>query len=106
MNCFDAYQKYFSIDPHQEMSLPSIAMKAMFKNFSNDSPLVYSFDDRNKDIADIFRARVFGGLTNVYHRHVRLFDSPEEIAFRAKYSENGSRYSAIIRICFSNKPFY
>ena len=72
-------------------------MKAMFKNFSAESPLVFSFNDRNKDVADIFRSRVFGGLTNVYHRHVRLFESAEKIASRAKYSETGSRYTAILR---------
>ena len=103
MNCFETYENCFGVNPHNELSLPSIALKAMVENFKPDSAFVYTFDEDEKDIADIFRDRVFGGLTNVYHKHVRLYDSDQEIPYRAKYSKSGDRYSAILRIVSHNK---
>ena len=96
MNCFASYSECFSINPHAELSLPSIALKAMEANFKKDSPLVFTFSEDERKIADIFRDRVFGGLTNVYHRHVRLFDSAENIPERAKFAKSGDRFTAII----------
>ena len=96
INCFDSYTQCFDIDPHKELSLPSIALRAMVSNFKPTSPLVYTFGENERKIADIFRDRVYGGLTNVYHRHVRLFDSDEAIPDRAKFSKSGHRFSAII----------
>lgn len=69
----------------------------MFSSFREDSPLVVSPNDENKIIGDLYRDRVYGGLSNVYHRHVRLFDSPEDVPNRAKFSKSGDRFTAIIR---------
>ena len=97
MNCFNSYRNFFDVNPHAELSLPSLAQKAMIENFKKDSPFVYSFNEKNRKIGEIFRDRVYGGLTNVYHRHVRTFESEDHIPDRAKYSESGDRFSSILR---------
>ena len=97
INCFESYKRCFDIDPHYELSLPSIALKAMIENFEHTSPLVYTFGERDRSLAKFFRDRIYGGLTNVYHRHIRLYDSPEIVPDRAKYSESGHRFTAILR---------
>ena len=74
-------------------------MSAASKNMPqiDKSPHVISLDEpTERKIAEIFRDRVFGGLTNVYHRHVRLFDSEENVPERAKFSKSGDRFTAII----------
>ena len=75
LNSFKSLKTLFGEDPTLCLSLPALANNAMFKNFSLDSPLVYSFAKKNEDVRKIMRDNVVGGLVNVFRRHVSTYNS-------------------------------
>ena len=100
-NCFKAYYKYFGVNAITAMSLPSLAQEAMFRNYSPDAPLIYSFAEANREINELFRSRVFGGLVNTYRRHVCTYDRGD-IPKAARYADNGDPFTSIISLDFTS----
>ena len=100
-NCFKCYDQYFDVNAMSALSLPSLAMKAMFKNYSKTDPLIYSIPDKNKEINNIFRSNVEGGLVNVYRRDVTTMNL-ENVPDAAKYSENGDKFTFILGLDFNS----
>ena len=100
-NCFDSYFTYFGVNAITAMSLPSLAQEAMFKNYAADAPLIYSFSEAFKEINQLFRKNVYGGLVNVYRRHVCTYDK-EGIAKAARYADNGDPFTSIISLDFTS----
>ena len=101
-NCFSCYDQYFGINAITAMSLPSLASTAMFNNFDKKSPLIFSFSDANKEINELFRANVFGGLVNTFRRHVATYDTPVPIPRAARYADNGDPFTSIISLDFTS----
>ena len=100
--CFKAYREYFGVRPYTSLSLSSLAQDAMFQNFCDQSPYIYSFADAQKDINLLFRANVYGGIVNVYKRHVRTFDSDDNVPDTARHAPNGDPYTGIITLDFTS----
>ena len=87
-NCFRCYSIYFDVDPLSSHSLPGMAQQAMMKNFSPHSPLFYSIPNRFKEVNELFRSNVIGGLVNVYSRHASTDPDPN-LPFRVNHTANG-----------------
>ena len=89
--CFESFHAYFKTDPMLHFSLPSLAFKAMFANYEESDPLIFSFNDSH--IRDMFRDNIVGGLTNCYHRHINLTDglSPHN----SKFSPSNDRFTSV-----------
>ena len=100
-NCFKCYDQYFNVNAMSSLSLPSLALNAMFKNYAKNDPLVYSIPEKNKEINSIFRSNVEGGLVNVYRRDVTTMDS-DDVPLAAKYSNNGNRFTFILSLDFNS----
>jgi hypothetical protein len=100
-NCFKCYDQYFGVNAMLALSLPSLAMKAMFKNYSKTDPLVFSIPEKNKEINRIFRSNVEGGLVNVYRRDVTTNDS-DDLPHSAKYADNGDKFTFILGLDFNS----
>ena len=101
-NCFKSYNTFFGVNPQSALSLPSLAQEAMFKNYSLDAPYIYSFRDLNKDVNALFRDNVYGGIVNVFRRHVSTYDQEIELPRAARYSDNGNAFSSIISLDFTS----
>ena len=101
-NCFTCYDKYFGVNPITALSLPALASTAMYKSFELDSPLLFTFAENFQEISNIFRQSVFGGLVNVYLRHVTTFDPPTPVPHNARYARNGDPYSCIVSLDFTS----
>ena len=101
-NCFNCYDKYFDVNPITSLSLPALASTAMYKSFEIDAPLFYTFSEDFKDISDLFRKSIFGGLVNVFLRHVSTFDLPAPVPKAARYAKNGQPYSCIVSLDFTS----
>jgi hypothetical protein len=97
-NCFKCYDKYFNVNAIVALSLPSLAQKAMFKNYSIDSPLIYTIDEKNKELNELFRKSVIGGLVNVYQTHVTTYDLPAPVPRAARYAPNGNPFTFILAL--------
>jgi len=100
-NCFACYNTYFDVDPLLHLSLPALAQEAMFANYEPNDPLIYSFAEKNKDINDIFRNNVYGGLVNAYKRHIITFDKPG-VPREARYAPNGNPYTTYVMLDFTS----
>ena len=97
------------------LSLPSLAHKSMFKDFSASSPLVYTFSKDFFELNQLFRKQLYGGLgiffcslkyklhllVNVYRRHVTTADS-EYLPHAARYTDNGSKITGIVGLDFTS----
>ena len=101
-NCFTCYDKYFDVNPITSLSLPALASSAMYKNFEADAPLFYTFSDDFRDISEIFRKNIFGGLVNVFLRHVTTYDLPPPVPAAARYAKNGDPYTCIVSLDFTS----
>ena len=89
--CFQSFHAYFKSDPMLHFSLPSLAFKAMFSNYDESMPLVFSFNSQH--IRNLFRDNIVGGLTNCFHRHVNLTDSPSPA--NSKFSPSNHRFTSV-----------
>ena len=88
---FAAFHKYFDVDPSVNLTLPSIAYKAMFNLYDENLPLAYSFSNRFDHVRKLFRENQVGGLTNVYQRDLNLNDNSGP--WSALHAPNGERYT-------------
>jgi len=101
-NCFNCYDQYFNVNAITALSLPGLAMKAMFKNYDKSAPLIFSFSEEFKEMNEIFRSNVFGGLVNVFRRHVCTYDTEVTIPTAARYAPNGNPFTSIISLDFTS----
>ena len=101
-NCFTCYDKYFDVNPITSLSLPALASTAMYKNFETDAPLFYTFSEDFKYISEIFRKSIFGGLVNVFLRHVTTIDLPAPVPHAARYAKNGNPFTCIVSLDFTS----
>ena len=99
-NCFSCYERHFGINAITALSLPGLSQIAMFKNYVKTDPLVFSFRQKNKDLNEIFRSQVYGGLVNVFRRHVTTSD--DDVPHNAKFAPNGNRFTNIIALDFTS----
>ena len=76
-------------------------MHPLCKNYAPDSPFIYSIPEAFKDISDLYRSNVIGGLVNAYRRHVSTFDQPH-IPSAARFAPNGQPFSTIISLDFTS----
>lgn len=100
-NCFKSYSEYFSVNPMISQSLPALAQEAMYKNFSKTSPLFYSFPEKFKEVNQLFRRNVIGGLCNVFSRHSST-DLDPNLPFRATHTPDGSPITNICMLDFNS----
>lgn len=97
-NCFKCYSIYFNVNPILALSLPYLAQQAMFKNYKVDSPLIFTINDLNKELNQLFRKSVIGGLVNAYQMHVTTYDLDIPIPKAARYAPNGDPYTFILAL--------
>ena len=100
-NCFRSYSNFFNVDPIISSSLPGMAQMAMFKNLDPDSPLLYSIPEKYKEVNEIFRENVLGGLVNCYSRHATT-DQESNYPERARKTKNGDDIKTIIFLDFNS----
>ena len=100
-NCFRSYSNFFGVDPITSSSLPGMAQMAMFKNLDPDSPLLYSIPEKFKEVNQIFRENVIGGLVNCYSRHATT-DSNSQYPERARMTKNGAEIKTICFLDFNS----
>ena len=93
-NQFQHFWTLFEIDANTHVSLPSMAMAAMFANYDESMPLCYTFGSKFDDERADHRNGIVGGLTAVYGKHVDLsggVDSP----INARTVPNGDPITAV-----------
>ena len=100
-NCFECYHQHFGVNPIVGLSLPGLAQQAMFKSFKRDSPLIFSFAEKNKEISDIFRSQVYGGLVNVFRRHVTTTNDTS-LPHNARFAPDGNPFTSIMALDFTS----
>ena len=94
-NQFAKFWELFRIDANVHVSLPSMAMAAMFSNYDSSLPLCYSFHEKFDAERVQLRENMIGGLTVVGGRHVDLTggtDSPHN----ARHVANGDPITALV----------
>ena len=101
-NCFKCYAEYFHVNPMTALSLPALASTAMFASAESKHPLVFTFAEKNKNINEIFRASVFGGIVNAFRRHVKTFDDEEVVPYAARHAPNGDTFTTILSLDFTS----
>ena len=99
-NCFDKFYEYFQIDGMTRLSLPSIAFQAMFELYDKSLPYVASFTKKSEHIRKLFRSKVDGGVSNIYHRDIDLMDSGSP--HNARFAPNGDRYTSCFFIDYNS----
>ena len=100
-NCFQAYRQYFEVNPLLGYSLPSLALSAMFAQFPTNSAYVMTPSAINKDIHTKYRNSVYGGLVNVYKRHIVTHDR-YDVPHAARHAPNGEPYSHLCMLDFTS----
>ena len=93
-NCFEAFRKYFFIDPMVHNSLPGLAYSAMFSMHDQKLPYVHTF--ANKEIHQVFKDNVVGGCTNVYHRDICLGDEDAPVGAKIAPSKDPYTYALFL----------
>ena len=100
-NCFKAYRQYFSVNPLLGYSLPSLALTAMFSNFPEDSSYVMTPHKKDEEVHAKYRSSVYGGLVNVYKRHIVTHDR-FPVPHQARHAPNGEPYSHLVMLDFTS----
>ena len=100
-NCFHAYRQNFSVNPLLGYSLPSLALSAMFAQFPSESPYVMTPSVKIKDVHEKYRNSVYGGLVNVYKRHIVTHDR-YPVPHIARHAPNGEPYSHLVMLDFTS----
>ena len=99
--CFRSYSENFDVDPITASSLPALASEAMFKNFHPQSPLFYSIPDEFKEVNELFRSNVIGGLVSTYQRHATT-TVDEKLPYRACHNSNGEQIKTVLFLDFTS----
>ena len=100
-NCFDSYRKHFSVRPLLAYSLPSLAMSAMFANYPDNYPYVMTPHKKITRMQQKYRDSVFGGLVNVYKRHIVTHDR-YQVPHAARHAQNGNPYTHLLMLDFTS----
>ena len=103
-NSFELFQNCFGMDPMPEISLPSLAYQAMFKSYDPTASLCFTFNKDFDEIRKLIRSQIFGGITNVYHRHAVCYDK-DHVPFNARHAPNGDKFTSILMLDFNEYDF-
>ena len=87
MNSFNMFQKTFGVNMFYANSLPDFAQKTLMKLYNGKVPNIFTFHQKFPEIMELFRNNTYGGIVNVFHRHITLMDEPAPNS--AKYNEQG-----------------
>ena len=101
-NCFKCYNAHFGVDAMTSLSLPSLASLAMYKKYGKENSLVFTFNEASKEISQIFRRSVYGGIVNSFRRHVKTFDDEQIVPHAARYAPDGSPFTSILALDFTS----
>ena len=88
-NYINAFINTFELSPLDYYSLPGMAERILWKNYDNEINEAFSLPSFCGDINQIIRANLQGGLVAVFHRHVDVNASPNEIEKGKISSVNG-----------------
>ena len=99
-NSFQKFHQFFSVDPNLELSLPTIAFKAMFQLGDPSLPRCFTYDNKRDHIRSLQRDNIIGGLSSVYHRHIDLTRSKTS-PINSKIAPNGDEFSHAIFVDFN-----
>ena len=99
-NSFQKFHSLFAVDPNLELSLPTIAFKAMFQLSDPNLPQCVTFDKKRDHIRKLHRENVIGGLSSVYHRHIDLTGSSTSPR-NSRIAPNGDPFSHVIFLDFN-----
>ena len=100
-NCFQAYRQYFKVNPLLGYSLPSLAMTAMFSQFPENCPYVMTPHKKDEEVHKKYRSSVYGGLVNVYKRHIVTHDR-YPVPYAARHAPNGEPYTHLVMLDFTS----
>ena len=89
---FDNFARHFNINALRHLSLPALALQALFANFSQRAAPVYAFHRGATRLRNLFREQIIGGLVNVFARHIHL-DGAECYPREARFAPNGSPFT-------------
>ena len=96
LNSFNLFEKTFGINMFYEYSLAGFAQKAVFKLYNPNVPNIFSFPF--KEVTELFRSNIYGGICNIFHRHITLMD--EEAPYAAKFNSKGMLFLVICQTDF------
>ena len=96
---FEKFHILFAVDPNMELSLPSVAFKAMFNLYDLKLPYCFTFDKQRKHLRDQHRQNMLGGLSSVYHRHIDL--STDTSPVNARIGSNQKPFSHVVFLDFN-----
>ena len=102
---FNKLRESFELEPLAHLSLPSIAMTAMFNNYDSRYAYVTSFSGKKNAVfwRNLFRDNVTGGMSNVYHRHVKCNAQSEDEHLPVNARElNGEPFTRLISLDFNS----
>ena len=100
-NSFQNFFNIFGIDPSFCVSLPKFAQQCMFKSYSPQAPLCYSFSKKESNTRELFRNNLTGGLVNVFHRLVDLTGRPD-MPHASQFAPNGAAFSSLLFFDFNS----
>lgn len=104
-NSFKKFHDLFSIDANMELSLPTIAFKAMFRLSDQNLPQCVTFDKKHDHLRVLHRQNVIGGLSSVYHRHIDLTGSSNSPK-NSRIAPNGQKFSHVVMLDFNSMYLY
>ena len=88
---FGALRQHFGVEPMICYGIPSYAQYAAYALYDRSAASLFSLSD--PELVKMFRSQIYGGICNVYQRHVTLLD--EEAPYAAKYNKSGQRWKTI-----------
>ena len=97
---FNAFREQFDIDGYQYASLASMSQAAMFQQYDQKAPFLYSLPHWKKSLSDLFKKSIVGGLTTCLHRAVILDGSEGPIA--SKIADNGDSFTSVVPFDFNS----
>ena len=97
---FKTFETTFGVDGYKYSSLASMSQGAMFNQYDEKAPYLFSFPPWKKSLLDKFRQSIVGGLTTVLHRCIDFTKSGVPDA--AKFAPNGDEFSALVAWDFNS----
>ena len=65
-NAFENFKRYFNINPPMYMSLPSMAIDALFQMYDKKCSPIVTFGPKSTETQQYFRRQINGGLGNSF----------------------------------------
>ena len=104
-NSFRNFFDIFGIDPCHYTSLPKFAQDCMFKSYSSDAPLCYSYFISQSDLRQFTRENLTGGLVNCFHRCIDL-SGRSGMPKASQFAPNGRPYKSLMFFDFNSLYLY